>query len=142
MLNLNLNAAGTFSVCGGYPFRLLPAGDYVASGVIDKTVSSVSAIVQTEAGSANVHLGLFTMPATSTDGDNASLVQTDAVVTGTPQTVTVTVPTAAPACYVVRLWVDSITGATADTISRDGSTAASLEPLIPVAVSVSSVTVS
>lgn len=139
---MNLNPGGLFSVPGGFPLRLLAARDAMLSGVITSAVSSVSATVQTESGTANAYLALYTMPTTSNGSDNAQVaVTTVSGLTSTAQTMTVAVPSNAQACYVVRLWVDTVTGSTADTISRDGSTATTAEPTIPGAVKVTSVSV-
>lgn len=141
---MNLNAGATFTVPSGYPIRLLPAWDTMLSGVIPKSVAAVSATLQTESGTARAHLAIYTMPTTVNGSDQALVAQTDlAGLTSVAQTMTVTIPTTvAPACYIVRLWVDSITGSAADTVSRDGVTAVANEPKIPVAVKVTAVTVS
>lgn len=138
-----LAANGNMLVANGYPVRLLPALESMMQGVIPKGIASVSAVVATESGTANAHIGLFAMPTTSGGNDNAVIAQTDILgLTSSQQTMTVAIPTTAlPACYVVRVWVDSITGSNAETIKRDGSTATNLEPNVPVAVVVSSVTV-
>lgn len=141
----NLNSAGELVPPTGYPVRLLAARHKTLEGIISPWVSSVSATVQAEKGTANAYMALFTMPTTSGGTDGAEVANTRSTIRGltsTQQTITVTVPTTvAPACYVVRLWCDSITGTNADTISRDGSTATSSEPTIPVAVKVSSMSV-
>lgn len=142
-INANLNAGATFTVPGGYPIRLLSAWDSMLTGVIPQTVASVSAVVQTELGTASAHLAIYTMPATVGAADGAAVAQTDLTgLTSVAQTITVTVPTTVtPACYVVRLWVDAVTGSNAETVSRDGVTAVANEPRVPVAVKVTSMTV-
>lgn len=141
-INMNLSANSVYTVPGGYPVRLLPAWDSMLSGVAPKTATSVSATVATESGTANAYLALYTMPTTSGGNDGAQVAIASIIgLTATAQTMTVSVPSGAPTCYVVRIWVDTITGSNADTISRDGSTATSAEPRIPVAVKVSSVSV-
>lgn len=143
-LNMALTGNGYFAVVGGWPARLLAARETMLSGVVPKLTLTVSANVYTEAGTANVNLGLYTMPTTSGGQDGALVTSTTVSATTLPQTVTLTVPdqtAASPLCYVVRLWVDSITGSSEDTVSRDGSTAVASEPYVPVAVVVSSVSV-
>jgi len=142
----NLNSAGVLVPPEGFPVRLLAARHTTLEGIISQWVASVSATVKTEKGTANAYMALFTMPTTSGGQDGAEVTGTRVTVAGlttVAQTLTVTVPkTVAPAAYTVRLCVDSITGANADTISRDGSTATAYEPTIPVAVVVTSMTVS
>lgn len=143
---MNLTGNGLMAVVGGYPQRLLSAWDSIESGVIPKLTGTVTAIVTAESGTADVHLGLFRMPTSSGGGDNALVVQSDALgVRNTATTLTVTVPDqtlAAPACYVVRLWCDNVTGSSAETVSRDGTTAAANLPRVPTGVSVASISVS
>lgn len=141
---MNLNGAGVYAVPFGYPARLLPAWDSTLSGTLPAQFATVSAIVQTEKGTANVHVGLFAMPTTSGGNDGAAIAQTDLIGLSTSQqTITVTVPAGlSPIPYVVRVWVDAIAGKNAETISRDGSTAAASLPPIPTGVLVQSVTVS
>lgn len=141
---MNLNAGNLMAVPGGYPIRLLTAIDAFLSGVVPKAAVSVTAIVQPEFGSANVHLALYAMPSTTTGSDGAQVARTDVVgaTSTTPTTVVVTAPTGVlPAPYVVRLWVDGVTGTSQDTVSRDGTTAVAVEPRIPAAVRVLSVIV-
>lgn len=143
-LSMNLNPGGSFSVPGGFPVRLSAAGETGLVGVIPRGVTSVVAALATEQSTANAHLALFTMPLASGGQDLAPIAQTDLVglTTKAGQTITVSIPaTATPVCYVVRLWVDSIAGANADTIKRDGSTAPASEPAISTGVLVSSVVV-
>lgn len=143
MINMNLNSAGYFSTPAGYPVRLSKATDTMLSGVLPNTYTTVSAVIQTEKGTANAHLALYTMPTTSGGNDGALVVQSDLVGLSTSQqTLTVTAPTSGlPTTYVVRLWVDSIAGSNPETISRDGTTAASALPSVPTGVKVASVTV-
>lgn len=143
-LQMNLSAGGVYTVPRGYPVRLLPAWESMMSGVVPKYTSAVSAIVQTESGTAIAHLALYTMPTTSGGVDQALVAQTDVTgLTSTAQTITVSVPaSAAPACYVVRLWVSSIAGTNAETVSRDGAAVVANEPRVPVAVKVTSMSVS
>ncbi len=141
-----MNSAGVLCPPGGYPVRLLAARDNTLQGVISRWVATVSATVATEKGTANAHMALYTMPTASGGGDGALIAgtQVDYVgLTSVSQMLTVTVPTSgvAPACYVVRLWVDSINGANPDTVSRDGLTAVANEPTVPVAMVVSSLSV-
>ena len=142
---MNLNPGGRFSVPGGYPVRLLFARDVFLSGVVPKGTTSVTATLQTESGKANAHLGVFYMPSSVGGTDGAPISQVDITgltSTSTSFSISMPDPTAnAPSCYVVRLWVDSITGSAPETISRDGTTAAASLPSVPVAVKVTSVTV-
>lgn len=144
MIQMNLNAGNMMAVPGGYPLRVLPAVDSFLSGVVPKVATAVTAVVQPELGAANVHLALYAMPITSGGGDNGQVARTDltGVTSTTPTTISVSVPSGVvPVPYIVRLWVDGITGANQDTISRDGVTAASVEPKIPAALKVFSVSV-
>lgn len=142
---MNLNSGGSFSVPRGYPVRLFAAGESMLTGVIPRGITSVTATLATEIGQANAHIGLFTMPSSSGGSDLAPVVQTDltGLTTKAGQTISVAVPTTvAPACYVVKLWVDGITGTATDTISRDGVTLVANEPAVPTGVLVSSIVVS
>lgn len=147
MIAMNLNSAASFGVPRGFPLRLVASNDSVLSGVIPPGVASVTTTLATETGTANAHLALCTMPtsATSATGsDLAVVVQADllGVTTKAGQSLTVVVPLAAlPCCYVVRCWVDGITGKVADTISRDAVTTTTSEPQIPTGVIVASIVV-
>lgn len=112
MINLNLTGNGYFAPPGGYPFRLVDSGDVLASGVVRKGVVSVSAVLRTESGLADAHLALYEPPATLNADDGALVDQEDITGLGTTaQTLTIAIPTSTVAqLYVVRLWVDGITG--------------------------------
>src|SRR6185312_4932083 len=129
---MNLTGNAYYSVAGGFPFTLTAAGDSLLSGVVPKLTSTVVAIVQAEVGTADVHMGIFTMPTTSGGNDNALVLQVDSIGVGVSgATMTLAVPdqtAAAPTCYVLRLWFDNASGSDAETVSRDGSTAASSLP--------------
>jgi hypothetical protein len=143
-MHMGLNAGGMMAVPGGYPLRLLPALDSMLSGVIPPTALGVTAVVKPELAAANVHLALYAMPTASGGGDQALVAQADAlgITSAAQSTIAISVPMGTlPTPYVVRLWVDGITGANADTISRDGSTAPANEPAIPSGVLVYSVSV-
>lgn len=151
IVNGNLNAAGSFSLPGGYNFRLSQAGAGMVQGIVPASVASVSAVLACEKGTCNAHLALYTMPnatpvngaASTLSADGALVVQTDLTGLGTTQqTITVTAPTGVqPVPYIVRLWIDSVSGFNAETISRDGSTLAANLPSIPTGVLVYSMTV-
>jgi hypothetical protein len=144
-LLMNLNAGGSFSVPRGFPVRLVSTGERTLSGVIPRGAAGVTATLATELGTANAHLALYTMPSASGGPDLAPVVQTDLVglTTKVGQTISVAVPTtAAPVCYVARLWIDAVAGSQADTISRDGVTVVAKEPAIPTGVLVASIAVS
>lgn len=144
MIAMNLNSAASFGVPRGFPLRLVASNDSVLSGVIPPGVASVTATLATETGTANAHLALCTMPTSATGSDLAVVVQADllGVTTKAGQSLTVVVPLAAlPCCYVVRCWVDGITGKVADTISRDAVTTTTSEPQIPTGVIVASIVV-
>lgn len=140
---VNLNAGGTFSAPRGYPVRLVRGGETIMSGVIPRGVASVTATLATEVGTASAHLALYAMPSVSGGPDLAPVAQVDLILTTKAgQSLTVTVPSGlAPAAYVVRLWVDAISGSIADTIGRDGSTPVASEPRVPTGVLVSSISV-
>ena len=142
---MNLTGNAYYSVAGGFPFRLISSGDSLLSGVVPKLTSTVVASVQAESGTADVHMGIFTMPMTSGGNDNAIVLQVDSIgVDVNGETLTLTVPdqtTSAPTCYVLRLWCDNVSGSSAETVSRDGPTSVANLPRIPTGVLVNSVQV-
>lgn len=145
MINCNLTSNGQFAPPGGYPFRLY-VGQDTAQAFIPKHTVSVTAIIAPEYV-ADVHMALFTPPATSGDGDGAPVEDTQvdvlAATPSSPATITVTIPTdVAPAEYIVRLWYDNALGGTPDTVTRDTSiTDTTTQVKIPYGVSVTSFTI-
>lgn len=132
---LNLTPNGALVPPLGFPIVLSRQNETVAEGVLAKYAASVTATVVnvqgvTPAGSgtaptasnaataANVHLALFATPTTSGGADGAIVEQTDLVGLGAvEQTITVSVPeSTAPATYIVRLWVDGLTGTNGVTV--------------------------
>lgn len=160
-MRLNLSGNDAFAPAGGYPFRLWQGGQTIAEGVISRRVSSVSATVYAERGTADVHLALYEAPTTITnntpDADGALVVDLDpddatvvlkAYQAGadsvglTETTLTVEVPTnRARQTYVVRLWVDNITGRVADDEDRDADSSVTDEAEIPTGVYVTDMSV-
>lgn len=151
---VNLTGNGMFAPAGGYPFRLWAGGQTMIEGVIPKSVATVTATVYAEQGTADAHLALYEAPTSITsnvldpdgalvvdlDPDDSTLVikeyKSDAEGVGlTETTLSVDVPTnRAPATYIVRLWVDGITGRVADDTDRDDDGLTSDEPMIPTGV--------
>lgn len=129
----------------------------MAEGVVPKHVTSVTAGVYTETGTADVHLAIYAAPSTvggadgelivTRDVDDDSLItksyQEDAAAIGSEaQTLTLTMPIdRAPAVYIVRLWVDAVTGQTLETEDRDADSDETDEPPLPSGVVVTSMVV-
>ena len=143
-MNASLSGNAWFSVPGGYPFRFWAGTDTLATGFIPKWVTSISATLQTELGTCNAHLALYTPPTTSGGNDGALVfypaatanaaalpAQTDLIgLSTTAQTITLAIPsgtTIQPQTYVVRLWVDGIVGIVAGK-DRGTGTADTLLP--------------
>ena len=114
--NLNLCPNGYFTPPAGFPIRLWVGGDTMLSGFIPKGASSIVVTAKCESGSANAHLAIFSAPTVSGGNDNGNVAQVDGVLSASAQTLTISIPNAsstppvAPATYVVRFWVDTITG--------------------------------
>lgn len=154
---LNLSGNGVFAPAGGYPLRLWVGGQLMAEGVISKAVTQVTATVYAEAGIADAHLAIYAPPSTSggadegriedLDPDDATVIlkayQEDALAVGqTETTLTIDMPTnRAPQTYVVRLWVDNLTGLVEDDIDRDADSLTSDETLLPTGVIVTAMAV-
>jgi hypothetical protein len=140
VLALNLAGNGYLTPPGGYPFVLWAGGQTFANGAIPKGASSITATVianggvtPTGSGSApanankgapNAYLALFAMPTSSGGADGAEVAGTRVTVIGMSalqsSTLTCTVPStssAAPACYIARLWVDGLSGTNGVKIS-------------------------
>lgn len=161
-MRLNLSGNDAFAPAGGYPFRLWEGGQTIAEGVISKRVASVSATVYAQRGTIDAHLALYEPPTTVTsnvpDADGALVVdldpddqtlilkayQADAEGVGlTETTLTVDVPTnRARQSYVVRLWVDNITGRIADEEDRDADSSVDDEATLPTGAYVTEMGVS
>ena len=147
---LNLTGNGVLVPAGGYPLRLWVGGETMAEGVINKRVTKVSVTVYAEAGVADAHLAIFAPPSTSNgsdegriedlDPDDARVIlkayQADAESVGqTETTLELDIPTnRAPQTYVVRLWVDGITGLVDAEEDRDIDGLTSDEALLPTGV--------
>ena len=131
--NVNLCPNGYLTPPTGYPIRLWIGGDLMLSGFLPKGASSISVTAECETGIANAHLAIFTAPTTSGGNDNALVAEVDAVMSATAQTMMLNIPNASstppvqPVTYVVRFWVDTITGTTLGAV-RTGSGAADLVP--------------
>ncbi len=120
-----------FAVAGGYPFALNTAGHMDARFVVPRNATSIGVDLYADL-SALVHLTLYAAPSTA-DGDDGAVIvdrdstgavsktyQTDATVLTSAQTITLTLPTGrAPTVYVARLWIESITGGSPDTVDHD-----------------------
>lgn len=143
MLRLNLNSSAYLVPAGGYPVRLHQGGQTLAEGVIPSTVETVTAKIKCESGTCDAHLAIYAMPTTSGGTDGDVVEQEDSTGIGVNETtVTLTVPTdVAVTPYVFRLWVDNITGKTADTEDRDGDDSVTDEPAIPAGVLINSIKV-
>jgi hypothetical protein len=118
----------------------------MAEGVLPPTVTSVTAKLKTEQGTASAHMAIYTMPTTTTaQQDNASVEQEELTGIGvTESTLTLTCPTdVIPTPYVLRLWVDNLTGLESETTDRDidSPTSTTDEAPIPTGVSITSITV-
>lgn len=113
-MNANLCGNGYLSPAGGFPFRLTPQADGFLQGVLPKGTTQVNAVLAMEAGSCNAHLAIYATPTTTQPlgSDGALALQVDLTGIRTQaQTLTLNVPTTGiPATYVVRLWIDSVTG--------------------------------
>ncbi len=157
-LRLNLSGNALMAPAGGYPFRLWDGGQTIAEGVVPKDVTQATAVVYAEAGFADAHLAIYEMPSAVSGADGAKLVdrdpeddrvvvktyQADALATGqTETTLTLNMPTnRAPSSYVLRLWVDNITGRVADDTDRDIDGATADETLLPTGLFVTEIRVS
>ncbi|HJU21570.1 MAG TPA: hypothetical protein VJ891_03605, partial [Casimicrobiaceae bacterium] len=114
--NVNLCPNGYLTPPAGYPIRLWLGGELMLSGVVPKGAASISVTAKCEMGTANAHLAIFTAPTTSGGNDNGLVAEVDASLNASSQTMTLTIPSSsstppvAPATYVVRFWVDTITG--------------------------------
>lgn len=149
-VKVNLSGNGVLAPPGGYPLRLWSGGQTMIEGVVGKSVTSVSATLYTEAGTADIHLAIYSPPSTAggadegrvedLDPDDATIVlkayQADAEEVGqTATTLELDMPTnRTPQTYIVRLWVDNVTGRTEDDEDRDDDDLTSDEPLIPTGV--------
>jgi hypothetical protein len=86
------------------------------SGFIPKGASSITVTAKCESGTANAHLAIFVAPTVSGGSDNGNVAQVDVVLSASLQTITLTIPNASSTppvslgTYVVRFWVDTITG--------------------------------
>jgi hypothetical protein len=117
----------------GYPFTLSAQGEVFANGVIPKGLATVTATVKAVLGvtaggagaatvanmflgAPNVYCALFAAPSAVGGTDGAEVAGTRGTMLGLTaqaQTVTATVPSSnstAPAVYILRLWVDGLTG--------------------------------
>jgi hypothetical protein len=80
------------------------------------TGTGAAAVANTVVGAPNVYLALFSAPQTSGGADGAEVAGTRATVTGLANTgasLTTAIPSTsstAPIPYIVRLWVDGLTG--------------------------------
>lgn len=129
-----------------------------AEGVVNKSVSKVSASLYVESGVCDAHLAIYAAPTTTggsdgallqdLDDDDATIVlktyQSDAVGVGlVEKTLELDMPTnRQPSTYIVRLWVDNLTGQTTETTDRDADSSTSDEPAIPAGVQVTKIVVS
>jgi len=158
---LNLSGNAKFAPAGGYPFRLWPGGQLVAEGVVPRSAASVTAVVYSQSGTADVHLAIYEAPTSITsnvlssdgalvvdlDDDDATIVvksyRADALAVGlTETTLSVAMPTnRAAQTYVARLWADNITGRVIDSVDRDVDGLTSDETLLPTGVYVTSMDV-
>jgi hypothetical protein len=158
-LRLNLSGNALMAPAGGYPFRLWDGGQLMAEGIVTKSVTQVTATLYAESGVADAHMAIFTMPQAVTlsvlDADGEKLVdrdpeddelilktyQADALAVGqTETTLTLDMPTnRARSPYVLRLWVDNITGRVADEEDRDADDSTADETLLPTGVVVTEI---
>jgi hypothetical protein len=143
VIRLNFNGSGWFAPPGGFPLRLSRATDLVCSGVVPKGYETLTATVQCDAGAtADVSLAIYTMPTTTTGSDGVEVDRVDEDGVGSAEsTITLSLPettTMQPVPYVVRFWVRELRGSDAETVSRDGSTAAADLPKIPFGLELNS----
>jgi hypothetical protein len=154
---LNLSGNGILAPAGGYPLRLWAGGQMMAEAVLSKDVTQVTATVYAEAGIADAHLAIYAPPSTSSGSDNGRIedldpedatiilkaYQTDEAAIGqTATTLVLDMPTNRERqTYVLRLWVDNITGLVAEEVDRDIDGLTSDETLIPTGVYVTAMEV-
>lgn len=142
MVNCNLSQNAYLAPPGGFPFRLY-VGNETAQAIVPLGTVTVTAVVKPEY-IADVHMALYTMPATSGGSDGALVANTQvdslAVRASSPATLTVTIPTSVlPATYIVRVWYSNSLSGQFDTIVRDTSiTDTTKQTKIPFGVNVTS----
>lgn len=141
----------------GWPVRLSVGQDTVIWCLVDKTITTITATAAA-LKTATLKMALFNAPATAGSGDGTLVVDydTDGVTVltsysaslnlGTIETsLALNVPdisTHVAKAFVVKLWVESITGDASDTIIRDtGITDATLQPRVPGYVDITGMTV-
>ena len=156
-LRFNLTGNGQLAPAGGYPVRLWEGAETMIEGVIGPSANKVEASVYAEAGTVDAHLALYLAPTTvagadggrveDLDPDDATLIvkayQDDATAIGQTETaLLVEVPTnRVRQSYVVRLWVDNITGRVADEDDRDADSSVADETQLPTGAILTSVVV-
>jgi hypothetical protein len=141
----NYCANGYLSPPTGYPVRLYLGGDTLVSGVIPAGFTTVTAIVATESGTADVHLALYEMPSATGGDDGESVGTTDATgVTSAQQTLTIDIPvtSGAPTPYAFKLWIDGLSATVIDTTNRNSVADVSQQPKLYPGVNLYSIVVS
>jgi len=142
MINCNLTSNNYLAPPSGFPFRLYK-GQETAQAFIPKGTVTVVATLKPDYV-ADVHMALFAAPSITNSSDGAPIsgtqVDSTAVTSSSPATLTVTIPTTvAPAEYVVRVWFDNAIGGTTDTTVRDTAvTDVTKQVKLPYGVSVTS----